>query len=289
MKRTIKLNKNGLSRIINESIRQILSEKVKAKKLQQLADEHGGFDYSYFRNGGGIGSPYRGYVSEMPDDCVLGVGKVDLHTYPHKNFEINGISDEDMEQLRLRDGQYLYYDKRKMQEYFGDKINAKRKNNDTRDGAFAYQGKYADAIQKKKWGGYEDSFQAKFFEKIKNCKKALAISKNNLQTLLGMNTAFNIDGDVEDVLEKIENLEATLENVENNAIDNFTNMGEDGGHYWRPNQPKNVQKYMKARDSRRVNRGGRTDTYFDVQGGGLWGHDNTRSRNRYKYTTAGYK
>jgi hypothetical protein len=46
---------------------------------------------------------------------------------------------------------------------------------------------------------------------------------------------------------------------------------------------------MKARDSRRANSGGRTDAFFDVQGGDIWGHNNTSSRNRYTHTRAGYK
>ena len=289
MKQKIRITESDLHKIIKESVRNVILEKITAKKLQQLADEHGGFDFSYFRNGGGVGSPYRNYVGEMPDDCVLGVGKVDLHIYPHKKFEIDGVSDDDMEQLRLRDGQYLYYNKRKMAEYIQNRSSDRNIDDKTPDGAFVYQGKYSKDIDKKKVDGYadENSFSQKFYEKFDNAKRTLAIAKNDIQKLLGMNTAFDMDSDVNEVLSSIEKLQATIKKVEDNATDNFYNRNVDGGHYWRSGQNNNVQKFMKPRDSRLANRQGRTDSYYDVQGGGIWGHNN--SHREPSHTTAPYR
>lgn len=221
----------------------------------------------------------------MPDDCVLGVGRVDLHVFPHQNFEINGVSDEDMDQLRLRDGQYLYYNKKKMWEYFKDRRDARSANKDSYDGAFLYKGKHKKDIDRK-IGGVENTISGQFFQKIEDGKRTLAIAKNNIQKLLGMNTAFDMDSDINAVVSSIEKLQATIEKVENNATDNFKNPFVDGGHYWRSGQG-NIQKYMKPRDSRLPNRQGSTSAFHDVQGGGIWGHDsNHRNPSR---TSAPYR
>jgi hypothetical protein len=281
MKQKIRLTEGDLHRIIkkcvNEATRVRLDEKIKSKKLQQIANEHGGIKHQYYKNGGGVGSGWEGYVSEMPDEYILGVGDVDLSYSRHKPFEINGISDDDMDQIYLNDGSYLYYDKRKMQNFAKDRKDARSNNNKTIDGAFAYRGKYSDKIDDKKWN-YEGSMMQNFMEKVDNADKTIRFAINDIRELKGMNTAFDLDKYVQEAMSSLEKLHNLINDVKNNAVDNFVNKGNRGGHYWRSGQPNSVQKYMKARDSREFNSGGRTDTYYDVQGGGPWGHDNAHSR-----------
>jgi hypothetical protein len=86
---------------------------------------------------------------------------------------------------------------------------------------------------------------------------------------------YNIQDKIEAAKNALNDLIEVFKKAEENRTDNLPRRNTSiGGHYWRPDQPNNVQKFMKPRDSRKPNNGGRTDTYFDVQGGGIWGHDN---------------
>ena len=279
MKR-IKLTESQLHNALLKSIRKTLAESIHADKLMDLAKQHGGIKYSDYKNGSGNGSPFKGGLNEIPDDCVLGTGKTDLHVYPHDDFEINGISSDEMDQIKCNDGEYIYIKRDFQTPEMKNKFSGRKENEKIPDGAFLYNSSNSKKIRGKR------SKQNGIYKKINDIENKMVSVMKTIMELEDTDIPYNITDDIYTAYNAMYRLLKKLNDYNDNITDNLTNAYSDNSHYWRPLQPSNVSKTMKARDSRLPNRGGRTDTYYDVQGGGIWGHGNShkdmRNRGTYK-------
>jgi len=261
---TIKLNEQQLKKIVADSIKLVLNEKVQAKKLIQIANQHGGFSLTRKGPWGQTFSDVSDYISQMPDDCVLGVGHTDLSIWPHEEFEIDGVSSSDMGEIQLKDGSFLYYNRKRMNELFGDEAKRRKENSRSIDGAFDYRGKYSKEILNKINHFRGDGYPIQY--KIEGAKQSLFSAKNAVQELKDVHFSQPLDKEIDSIISNLDSLLNKIKDIENNATDNLNNPYVDSGHFWRPGQDNNVTKTMKPRDSR-------TPSGRDIQA--TWSHDKT--------------
>ena len=289
------INESQLKQIVAESVKRVIEESLKGKgaqKILKLASEHGGLVVSHgpwSSSKTKYGLTWGGYLSEIPEDCVLGTGHVDLHTHPHKNFEINGVSDDKLEQIQCKDGTFIYYDREKFKDFIEqDGRQKSRKDNHSVygnfDGAFKYSGKHTKDIEDKKYGlgGEKSPFRESYDLQIQNIKGTIS----NLKRLKELGIVTNIQSEADSAIEALEAIITKLEEADKNMIDNLPNGSTDSGHYWRVNQPGNVTKTMKSRDSSIPNRHGFTGGSKDVQMQGKWyrdGHSDYAHKGKYPY------
>ena len=264
MKNVIKLNEQQLKNVISEAIKRVVNEKVQAKKLMQVANQHGGLSLTRKGPWGQTFSDVDDYISQMPDDCVLGVGHTDLSIWPHEEFEIDGVPSSDMGEIRLRDGSFLYYNRKRMKELFGDEAKRREENGRSIDGAFRYDGKHTGEIRKKQMDFRGEGYPIQY--KINNARQSILSAKNAFEELKNAHFSQPLDKEIDSIMSNLDSLLNKIKEIENNAIDNLSNPYVDSGHFWRSGQDDNVTKTMKPRDSR-------TPAGKDIQS--TWSHDKT--------------
>ena len=264
-KNIVKLNESQLKNIISEAIKGVVNEKVAAKKLMQVANQHGGLSLTRPGAWGNTFSDVSDYISQMPDDCVLGVGHTDLSIWPHEEFEIDGVPSSDMGQIQLRDGSFLYYNRKRMNELFGDERKRRYDNDRSWDGAFRYDGKHTEEIRKKQMNFRSEGYPIIY--KIDGARQSIFSAKNAIEELKNTHFSQPLDNEIDTILSNLDSILSKLKEIENNADDNLYNpWNDDGGHFWHSGQDNNVTKTMKPRDSR-------TPSGKDIQN--TWGHDKT--------------